>query len=280
MPCSSSSFGWIRPCGSGSPRAPRRARESKAVTPEQLVAFLAAFRTHYPQHYALVVLLGYTGLRFCHASALRWEDWDEEAQLIRVVRKHRRGKVGKVSRKTRATKEYPVPPELAEVLGWHRRQLVETQARAAGVVAIHEERVAEGWMFPSAKGTLRTPNSLDRAWEKCLAYATIEKRFTVHGLRFTFNDLLRKAKVDPVTRRELIGHVTEEMQRHYSTVDLAEKRAAVASVFHLVPLTRREDRGDANGDLSVEGRQPLAEIRGKKSGDSGGDSHPKRATAG
>jgi hypothetical protein len=31
--------------------------------------------------------------------------------------------------------------------------------------------------------------------------------------------------VDAVTRRALTGHVTEQMQHHYSNVDVAEKRA-------------------------------------------------------
>jgi hypothetical protein len=90
-------------------------------------------------------------------------------------------------------------------------------------------------MFPSAEGTLRTPSSLDRAWAKCLKQAKITKRFTVHGLRYTFTDLVRRANVDAVVRRALTGHVTEQMQRHYSTVGLDEKRAAVAGVLRLVP---------------------------------------------
>jgi integrase len=48
--------------------------EPNSLTPEQLVAFLEAMRTHYEQHYSLVATLAYTGLRFCHPSALRWED--------------------------------------------------------------------------------------------------------------------------------------------------------------------------------------------------------------
>src|ERR1051325_11062658 len=97
-----------------------------------------------------------------------------------------------------------------------------------------KEREA-AWMFPSTEGTLRTPNSPDRAWSKCLKHAKITKRFTVHGLRYTFTDLVRRANVDAVVRRALTGHVTEEMQRHYSTVGLDEKRAAVAGVLRLVP---------------------------------------------
>lgn len=108
-------------------------------------------------------------------------------------------------------------------------------------------------MFPSAEGTLRTSNSLDRAWGKCLQQAEITKRFTVHGLRYTFTDLVRRANVDAVVRRALTGHVTEEMQRHYSTVGLDEKRAAIAGVLRLVPPDpRREGRvgGTTGGPTS------------------------------
>jgi len=38
----------------------------------------------------------------------------------------------------------------------------------------------------------------------------------------------------------LTGHVTEEMQRHYSTVGLDEKRAAIAGVLRLVPPEPRQ----------------------------------------
>ncbi|HEX7841485.1 MAG TPA: site-specific integrase [Kofleriaceae bacterium] len=219
------------------PESPVDYSEPNSLTPEQLVAFLEAMRTHYPQHYALVATLAYTGLRFCHASALRWEDWDEPAGVLRVVRKHFRGEIGPVSRKKQAPKEYPVEPELAGILSEHRKRLPKTQTNG----------LAEGWMFPSTEGTLRTPNSLDRAWEKCLKHAEITKRFTVHGLRYTFTDLVRRANVDAVVRRALTGHVTEEMQRHYSTVGLDEKRAAIASVLRLAPPEPRPAGGTRGG---------------------------------
>jgi integrase len=184
------------------PEAPLESEEPNSLTPTQLAAFLDAMREHYPQHHALVVVLAFTGLRFCHASALRWDDWDEATGVIRLVRKQVRGKVGPVSRKKRAP------------------------------------RLAAGWMFPSSTGTLRAPSSVDKAWDRCLELAQIDKRFTVHGLRYTFTDLVRRANVDAVVRRALTGHVTEEMQRKYSTVGLDEKRAAVAGVIRLVPPER------------------------------------------
>jgi hypothetical protein len=60
-------------------------------------------------------------------------------------------------------------------------------------------------------------------------------RSSVHGMRYTFTDLVRRANVAAVVRRALTGHVTVEMQRHDSHVSLDEKRAAVAGVLKLVP---------------------------------------------
>jgi integrase len=208
---------------------------ANALSPAQLTAFLTAMRTDYPQHYALVVLLAYTGLRFCHASALHWEDWDEAGGVLRVCRKQVRGKVGAVTRKKRAPKEYPVEPALAEILRGHRMRLLKDQ----------DPDLAKGLMFPSTVGTYRTPNSLDAVWAKCLTKAGIGKRFTIHGLRYTFTDLVRLANVDAVVRRALTGHVTEEMQRHYSTIGLDEKRAAIAGVLRLVPPEVRSTAASA-----------------------------------
>ncbi|HSD88929.1 MAG TPA: hypothetical protein VLB44_15485, partial [Kofleriaceae bacterium] len=95
-------------------------------------------------------------------------------------------------------------------------------------------------MFPSATGTLRTPNTLDFAKQKCLELAGIDRRFTIHGCRYSFTDLTRLAKVDAVTRRALTGHVTEQMQRHYSSVDVAEKREAMEAAMNVLKAAKAE----------------------------------------
>jgi len=236
---------------------PERSRESdegNALSPEQLQKFMAAMRTAYPQHYPLLATLAYTGLRFCHASALRWEDWDEKAGVLHIRRKQVNGKVGPVTRKKRAPNEYPVAPELAAIIDQHRKVLT-----AVAIEQHKDPKALLTWMFPSATWTLRTPNTMDRAWNKCLEIAGITKRFTLHGLRYTFTDLVRLANVDAVVRRALTGHVTEEMQRHYSTVGMNEKRAAVAGVLKLVPIaepTSSSKSGTKGGTtLKAEGRR-------------------------
>lgn len=213
-------------------------RDDNALSAEALGAFLANMQRLSPQHFALVAVLAFTGLRFCHASALRWEDIDSKSGVLHVVRKNIRGRVGPVSRKKRAPRDYPLHPQLAEILREHRRRLLEAQA--PGLDA--------GWVFPSDAGGLRTPGGLWKAWAACLKASKIEERFTVHGLRRTFNDLTRRAGVDGVVIKSLTGHVTEKMRSHYSTVGLDEKLVAVSSVHRLVPL----GTGDAGGDASAQ----------------------------
>lgn len=85
----------------------------------------------------------------------RSHDWDEARQMLSVSRRQVRGEVAPVSREKRAPKEYPVQPELAEVLRWQRQRMLSAQAPG----------LAEGWMFPTSTGTLRTPSSVQKAWK-------------------------------------------------------------------------------------------------------------------
>jgi integrase len=97
-------------------------------------------------------------MRFCHASALRWEDVDERRSVILVQRKNVPGLVGPVSRKKRAPRTIPLHANVIEVLRWHRQQLIAAQ----------HPGLSSGYMFPSRVGTLRQPNSVYKAWQGCL----------------------------------------------------------------------------------------------------------------
>jgi integrase len=208
--------------------------EKNALLPEQLVLFLAEMERRYPQHYPLAATLALTGLRFCHASALRWEDFDEEKQILRVRRRQLRGRLGRVTQAKRAPKEYPISPELMAILLEYRGGKRRGRPRR------------RGWMFPTSTGGLRSAGSLTKAWRECLKAAGIEERFTVHGLRRTFVDLARRARVDSVVTRSLTGHVTLKMHLHYSTVGIDEKRAAVATIAALI-----RSGGSGGGSKSI-----------------------------
>ena len=64
------------------------------------------------------------------------------------------------------------------------------------------------WVFPSRTRTLKQTSSLVNAIKSSRKEAGVDARVTPHVMRY--------ANVDPVVRRALVGHVTEEMQEHYS----------------------------------------------------------------
>jgi integrase len=97
------------------------------LSAEELGRVLAWVKKESPQHYALIVLLAFTGVRIGEASALKWDDMDEEKGLIRIRRAQWRGKVS--TTKTGKTRSVPLVPELAVVLREHRECLVERQAK-------------------------------------------------------------------------------------------------------------------------------------------------------
>lgn len=67
--------------------------------------------------------------------------------------------------------------------------------------------------------------------------------FTQRGMRRTFNDLARHAKIESIITRSISGHSTERMQDHYSTVHSDEQRASIAKVIDL--FARQESKADA-----------------------------------
>ena len=74
-------------------------------------------------------------------------------------------------------------------------------------------------------------------------HAKIAKRVTIHGLRRTATDLLRRAAVDPVAAKAIIGHTTDRMREHYSTVGADEARGIGERIISLVPAVHRTRGG-------------------------------------
>ena len=66
--------------------------------------------------------------------------------------------------------------------------------------------------------------------------------FTPRGMRRTFNDLARTARIEAIVTRSISGHLTERMQEHYSTVRGPEQRDGIAKVVDL--MTRRKEAAE------------------------------------
>jgi integrase len=203
---------------------------ANSLAPVELDPYLRAWRELYPEHFALIATLVLTGLRWGEATALKWEDIEaaEQNGVLRVRRSQVRAVVRNTT-KTGKRRVVPFPGELAAVLREHRRHLVEAQ----------QPGLDAGWVFPNGAGHLRANGSLSDASRRVLKRAGITKRVTIHGLRRTATDLLRRAAVDPVAAKAIIGHTTDRMREHYSTLGTDEARSIGERVISLIPALRQ-----------------------------------------
>lgn len=234
------------------PRAKRRSKNY--LHAGDLRNVLAYVREHCPTWYPAVLLDSFTALRWGELSALRWDDIDEAKGVIRVERGNWRGTVINSTKtgddEDPEEKLVPLMPEIAEVLRAHRQRMVKDQ----------HPGLAEGWIFPTERGTLHRGTPLRDVLDAACAACATERRITTHGLRHTANDLLRRCAAGDVVRA-ITGHATEAMTHHYSHIDEAEKLAAQQRAFGVVAATTSggPKEGIKEGMALDEGTNPVHE---------------------
>jgi integrase len=219
------------------------AEEPNSLTVDELGRFLVATRNLYPQHFGVVALGFATGLRPSSLRPLRRKGetpdvrWDEGMLL---VRRSQTRKTVMETTKTGVLQNIALPADLMDVLRWHVERL------DSGPELLRNSEL----LFPSEVGAFRSASCLDRPFREIAEAAGIKKHLTPRSMRRTFNDLCRRAEVRDVVTRSFSGHLTEGMQRHYSTVAADEQRASLAKVvslagFRAALLTERGTHPDA-----------------------------------
>lgn len=226
------------------------AEEPNSLTIGELGRFLTATRDLYPQHFGIVALGFATGLRPSSLRPLRRKGetpdvlWDEGILLVR--RSHTSGAVMETT-KTGVLQRIALPAEVMDILRWHDQRLER------GAAAIRDSEL----LFPSDVGGFRSASCLDRPFREIIEAIGLKKQITPRAMRRTFNDLCRRAEVRDVVTRSISGHLTEEMQRHYSTVAPDEQRESLAKVvslagFRAALLSERGTHPDGQADAANE----------------------------
>jgi hypothetical protein len=100
--------------------------------------------------------------------------------------------------------------------------------------------------FASVKGGYRSPSVLNKPFADVCEAMGLGRHFSQRGLRRTFNDLARAAEVESVVTRSISGHLTEQMQLHYSTVNLDEQRRSIGKVIDLMQVREQRAGGTQN----------------------------------
>lgn len=211
---------------------PTHTREDpNSLTGEEFEAFTAKLRELFPRHYAMAMLGFVTGLRPSSLRPLRrcGADadilWEERAILVR--RSHTRRNEVMGTTKTGFRQRVGIPESLVELLRAH------VDALPPGPM------LDSALLFPSVTGGFRAPSVLDKPFKAVAKAIGLRKRITPKGMRRTFQDLTRSAQVSGLVVRSISGHVTEEMQEHYSTPLEVEQRDAVAKVIRLADARAR-----------------------------------------
>lgn len=195
-------------------------REQETLTREQLDAFLSAVRQYCPDRHAEVAVLAYTGMRAGEVYGLRWDAVDFQAERIEVRRSVSLGELID-STKTKAPRVVPLHPRLAEIIKERRQHMIKTQHKG----------LSSGLVFPTARGGVRTAQSLTKVFSLACEGAKLDVRVSAQVLRRTFDTLMVLAGVDRITLRAMMGHTTEEMTERYAGIPLSAKRAALDAIF-------------------------------------------------
>jgi integrase len=241
---------------------------AKAMSAEQLAAFLETARTRRPAFYALALLLARSGLRLGEALALRWTDIDLVSRTIRVERT-----LG------HTVKGYPTTgPPIGTPKSGRARTVDMSQALCRVLTALLREHRAGalrrgegqalGWLFPAPSGRLQRDGEVRDEFARVVRWAGLPGHFTPHSLRHTFAvQLIQRNAPLPYVQAQL-GHASIQM-----TVDVYGRwlptgnRALVDQLDAEQPAQQAAEsravaagRGDRNATISTEPEIPRPEV--------------------
>ncbi len=190
---------------------PNASQEIKALTREQLSAFLEACRTHHDTYtrrlYPLFWVMARTGLRVGEALALRWEDLNLHGRSVRIERafagsgKHRRLETPKSGHGRR---DVDLSLQTVAVL----RKL---RVKRAGECLRRGWGALPPWLFPNEAGQPTDDGKVRKVFSRVLKAAGLPQHFSPHSLRHTFASLLLQQGESPAYVQRQLGHASIKM---------------------------------------------------------------------
>lgn len=199
-----------------SPNEGKPAKRRESITQQEIQRLLVVLEDESLDVRAMFYMQLTIGCRFGELSALEWNDVNLTTGEVSINKSVYLGLVGTTKTgKVRSAHILPVVTSLLE-------QLRDEQNHAGYEGAA---------IFPSKAGTYRAPAMMYKVIKRLCKNAGITKSYGSHSLRRTFNDMAREHGTS-LQVRAIVGHATEEMHEHYSTVRSAEREALQASAFN------------------------------------------------
>jgi len=197
----------LRNAVEGAKLPPRKAvRRAAVLTLDQLALVIANLQEPYR---TMAVIASVTGMRESEVLALKWEDFDTEAQMIRVRRSLYRGKLNdpKTEKSERVIPYGGMVREALERLG-------------------NSERKTPDFLFVTAPGNLFTAQEVTKRVFRPLAEKQKIPAFTWRSFRRSAETALHTARVPLKVQQQILGHSDPNMTLLYADPDIAERRKA------------------------------------------------------
>lgn len=155
-----------------------------------------------PEHIKLAFAMGlYTGMRRGEILNLTWDKVDLDGKLIELKAS---------DTKDNEARTIPIGNELYGMLLEHQKPegyVIQFRGKPIKDIRTAIRNACEDAKIPYGRN--------------------VKNGITFHDLRHTFNTMMRKAGVDRNVTMTITGHSTEEMNRHYDTVDTEDMRLAI-----------------------------------------------------
>jgi integrase len=200
-------------------KLPVRTQVGKAFTPEEKEALLAAAKTgRSPAIYPALMLALNAGMRSGEIRGLQWGRMDLDKAVLTVGKS-----------KTEAGEGRTIPlnstllATLVEYSKWYERRFGKIQS--------------EWYVFPFGKPRPQDPArpvvSFQTSWDNVRAKAKVKGRW--HDTRHTLITDLAESGAADETIREIAGHVSPQMLKHYSHIRMQAKREALQGIVATPP---------------------------------------------
>jgi integrase len=192
-----------------------RGQVAKAYSPDERAALIEASRKRRLPCMHTALMLGFhAGLRDSEILGLQWDRVDLKRLFLTV---------GDSKTEAGEGRTVPINDELLTALNEH----VQWYEKKFGA------RRPQWFVFPYGKPQPTDPTqpmtSLKTAWKNVKKDAAVTGRF--HDTRHTFiTDLAESGEAGDETIRDLAGHVSKQMLKHYSHIRMEAKRRAVEAL--------------------------------------------------
>jgi integrase len=189
-------------------------KRAAVLTLEQLGLVIANLAEPYR---TMVVVASATGMRESEVLALKWEDFDTGAQIVRVRRRLYRGRL-----------------DGPKTLGSEREIPYGDLVREALERLADSERKAPGFLFVTAFGNLFTAQEVTKRVFRPLAQALRIPAFTWRSFRRSVETALHTGGVPLKVQQQILGHSNPNMTLLYADPDIADRRKAMGQLDALL----------------------------------------------